>query len=147
MEKKELKFFREELINEIKGIVSTKGSLDISKNIKVLRCYRGMDAPFVCAVMYCDRNDGMLPISGWFRSVVCHLTLKQNGDLIVCCDTTFTCAEGLCLDDLLDIRDFIRNMSEEEITLCNHYDFSEEEELNEEVKEEFIIRCELPWSY
>lgn len=146
MKKKELEFFgeklideinvfREELIKEIKGIISIKGSLDISRNTKVLRCYRGMNEPFVSAMLWCDKIDGMLPItSGWLRSAVYRLTLWNNGDVVVCCDTAFTSTDGLCVADLRNIRDFIRNMSEEEITLCNRYDFSDEEDFYEEVK-------------
>lgn len=147
MEREELKKVREMLINEIKGIVITRGTLDITRNIRILRCYRGMEEPFVRCVAYLDRSDGLIPISGWFRSAVYHITVNEYGEVIICCDISYSGANEICVDDLLDIRDFIKNMSEEDITACNNYDFIEEDEIDEERREEFARECELPWHY
>ena len=147
MKRKDLLKVREDLSAEILGIVKTRGTYDVERKIYVLRCYRGMDEPNVCAVMYSNRDDGIIPISGWFRSVVFHITLLDNGNLVVCSDVGFAGTNELCVDDLLDIRDFLRDMTEEDIIVCNNYDYAEEDEIDEERREEFMRECERPWHY
>ena len=147
MERKDLLKVREDLSAEILGIVKTRGTYDVERKIYVLRCYRGMDEPNVCAVMYSNREDGLIPISGWFRSVVFHITLLENGTVVVCSDVGFASTDELCVDDLLDIRDFLRGMTEEDIIVCNNYDYAEEDEIDEERREEFQRKCERPWHY
>ena len=123
METNEILKIKSDLINEIRGQVAARGYFDIEGKTRFLNTYRGKGKPYEKCTMTCEQEYALIDMTDtYFRAPVTQLYFYAGKcELMVECGSAFDSARNLSIDDLMNIRDLVCSMTDNDIRECREF--------------------------